>query len=627
MLDKADSWRRRAITYWALGPANIVTVALYRMAKKMRLFTYLTPISAPVQGPFFIDSSSICTRPEAVLDYFSQHPISFPDGPSWYLNPWSGRCATFNDLHWSELDDQIADVGDIKIIWEPSRFDWMPKWAWQINNLKTQASLNCMEHWLNDWCIRNPVNCGLNWVCGQETSMRAMNVLLCAKILDNAYEQPSQGLLTFYSTHLERVLPTIRYAIAQDNNHGTSEAVALFVVGSYLMRKGNSAQIKLGRRAQRKGRQWLENRASKLIMEDGSFSQHSITYHRLMLDTLCFAELFRRELSQPAFSLQFYDKARLATEWLTTMTDMRSGDAPNLGSNDGAYLFNCMEQPYRDFRPSVSLALHVFKQQRLASVAQHALMELFNLENIEFPIVSKPGSTLYPDGGYCRLVNGQLVALLRLPIYRFRPSQADGHHLDIWYGGVNVIRDGGSYCYNGNNEEMIDFFVGTRSHSTVRFDDRNQMPKLSRFLFSDWLKSDIVEFDRGSSSIVSQYTDGWKATHKRRVTVEQSSIRIIDALSGFKHKAEIRWRLMPGDWQLNKHILNGPGVSLKFNLPNVAEITLVQEFESLHYLQSEPVTVLLIVIRSKCVVETLISINKSIFATFEESIETQASVS
>ena len=75
--------------------------------------------------------------------------------------------------------------------------------------------------------------------------------------------------------HLRRIAPTIRYAIAQDNNHGTSEAAALFIGGTWLALLGEPA----GRRWAVRGRRWLEDRAGRLIGVDGSFSQYSLNYH------------------------------------------------------------------------------------------------------------------------------------------------------------------------------------------------------------------------------------------------------------------------------------------------------------------------------------------------------------
>ena len=49
------------------------------------------------------------------------------------------------------------------------------------------------------------------------------------------------------------------------------------------------------------GRYWLENRVAHLVEPDGSFSQYSINYHRVLLDTLCMVEIWRRAINLPMF--------------------------------------------------------------------------------------------------------------------------------------------------------------------------------------------------------------------------------------------------------------------------------------------------------------------------------------
>ncbi|MFV7425598.1 heparinase II/III family protein, partial [Stenotrophomonas geniculata] len=90
----------------------------------------------------------------------------------------------------------------------------------------------------------------------------------------------------FIEAHLKRIEPTIDYAIAQDNNHGTSEAAALYIGGAFLNANKPLPQYK---KWQALGEKWLANRANKLIMHDGGFSQYSINYHRVMLDSYCLA--------------------------------------------------------------------------------------------------------------------------------------------------------------------------------------------------------------------------------------------------------------------------------------------------------------------------------------------------
>src|SRR5690606_32328355 len=104
----------------------------------------------------------------------------------------------------------------------------------------------------------------------------------------------------FVYRHIERISANIRYALAQDNNHGTSEAAALFIGGSWLAKNASNRSEELDSRTRDlqvmrgndrskkydhfafQGRKWLENRVEKLVENDGSFSQHSVMYHRVL---------------------------------------------------------------------------------------------------------------------------------------------------------------------------------------------------------------------------------------------------------------------------------------------------------------------------------------------------------
>src|SRR5690606_31178541 len=84
----------------------------------------------------------------------------------------------------------------------------------------------------------------------------------------------------------------------------------------------------------------------------------------LMLDTLCVAELWRRWHGLDPFSELFYERAKAATNWLYAMVNSKTGDAPNVGANDGARLIPLVDADYRDYRPTVQLAMALFHNQR-----------------------------------------------------------------------------------------------------------------------------------------------------------------------------------------------------------------------------------------------------------------------
>ena len=580
---KLNTWRR-------LGLKNIAVVASYRVAKHIGYYRYRFPVGTPLDGSFLsvsADEASDCVP----LSYFSYHNQRVSSPPDWFVNPWNKTRYDAPDRHWTEIPDFIPELGDIKTVWEASRFDWLPRMAWEYR-CGNNAALGRLELWLRDWALRNPVNGGINWKCGQEASLRCLNLLVAALAIDECFDKPRPGFLQFLEIHLKRIFPTLRYAMAQNNNHGISEAAALFIVGHYLTLHGNKKQRRHGEKWTYNGHYWLENRVKNLIMADGSFSQQSVTYHRLMLDVLSLTELLRSRFRVAEFSAAYYAHVKLAVSWLHRMTDSRSVDAPNLGANDGACLFNLEEASYRDFRPSIQLGAAVFlKQAAWAVEVKHPLLKLFAVDIRELPPLEDSASSLMAEGGYACLKYDAGFAMLRLPVYRFRPSHADALHLDVWHNGVNWIRDAGTYSYNAD-KKSLDYFPGTGSHSTACFDKRDQMPCLGRFLFGAWLKPDVIEFDVENGSMKSGYTDYQGARHIREVRRQQDGWRVIDELSGFDNEAVLRWRLAPWDWELDGMCLRCDALQLTVAADSEVVLSLIELPESLYYFEQHLIPVL-----------------------------------
>jgi hypothetical protein len=549
----------RLRTYARLGPTNIARVAAYRLCLKSGhhpVQRLETSVAAP---PFYRASERSGDLPSANtawddgMWWFGWYRQPLPNGPpDWFANPFTQAPQPDASRDWWHISD--FEAGDIKGLWELSRFDWVVAWSTCAAHGDT-AALDRLNTWLADWVLANPPYKGPNWKCGQETSIRVMHLVTAAWALGQD-RAPEQGLVDLLSAHQQRIEPTMSYAIGQQNNHGITEAAALFIGGSFLAGHDWRAE-----RWARKGRRWLEDRAETLIERDGSFSQYSVTYHRVMLDCYAMAEAWRRHRGLPGFSDLLRARLRAATDWLRTMTDSDTGDAPNIGANDGTRLLQLTGGDYRDFRPSVQLAAALFCEIDAFGPGPWAA-PLRWLGVPDGRPSEPPHSASFCDGGYHVLRAGGALAVLRYPRFRFRPSQADALHLDLSHNGRNLLRDGGTFSYNANG---ADWFGGTAAHNTVTFDGRDQMPRLSRFLFSNWLRAEEVEPVRvngATTTAAAAYTDRAGARHHRQVTLDPGGLICVDKLSGpFRH-AELRWRLCPGAWALDGTVLRGEGVTL-----------------------------------------------------------------
>lgn len=604
----------KARALWRLGPLNLLRVGAYRLLLRAGFYRRLLPIEAPIGGPFFdwapaqpgpsapdiADGPAWAALADRVrsgeLPAFSHRWVDAGFPPRWHRSLLTQVDADAPRAHWTRLPDFGLAGGDVKGYWEVARFDGLLilTLGWLCSR-RDDLRL-AIEHWLDDWCRNNPGNAGLQWKCGQETGIRAMQLLLAAELLQRwSGAKPLPALASLLAQHARRISPTMLYAIGQDNNHGTSEAAALFTIGAHLVRQGEPNLARQARRWRSQGRRWLEDRLARLVQPDGSFSQHSTNYHRVLLDTCSFAETFRRWTAEPPFSPRWMARSRAATRWLAGMTDPQSGDAPNLGANDGARLFALHRQPYRDFRPSVQWAARLFTaSQAYPAGPQDEALHWLGLDEAHGAPSAAATSTLWPDGGYAKLVAPRAWLMLRLPRYRFRPSHADGLHLDLWLDGQPLACDSGSFGYAAE-ERWQRYFAGTASHNTVQFDGRDQMPRVSRFLFGDWLDCTDLSFDAETSTVSAAYRDHLGAWHRRTVQLAPGRCRVVDEVAGFRKRAVLRWRLPPGggEWRLSNGACSNGTVRIAVGSSTpVARFECVEGWQSRHYADMTALTVL-----------------------------------
>jgi hypothetical protein len=379
--------------------------------------------------------------------------------------------------------------------------------------------------------------------------MRVMHLAMAAVMLGQV-DTASPGLLELVRLHLQRIEPTLRYAMAQDNNHGTSEAAALFIGGSWLSRKGVAG----GARWAALGRKWLENRAARLITLDGTFSQYSVTYHRVMLDTYCMVEVWRRRLALAAFSGQMAVFMQAATRWLYVMTRPENGDAPNLGANDGARLLQLTDTDYRDFRPSVQLAAALFWGMR-AYAEDGAWNQPLRWLGVDVPErVFTPGwLELFDDGGFGVLRRGDVLAVLRYPLVPL-PAQPGRCASPRPVGGRAQPSARRRQLQLQHRAAVVELLRRDRKpqHGAVRRSRPDAA--LSRFLFGDWLRTIEHEPRREAADALTYgaaYRDRQGAYHRRRVALTDDALHVQDRIEGFARKAVLRWRLEPGEWQVD----------------------------------------------------------------------------
>ncbi len=607
-------------TILQLGVVNVFIVLVFRLLTKSRLLELLLPVGAAYRGAIF--SSKLLSQPledwqfdknkiiedaeklikQHQITFFSRHVLSVGSPPSWFCNPFAGQCMKDVHRHFSRISDFNNSIGDIKTIWEASRFAWAPMLAQAFRLTGDPKYIDTINAWTEDWIQHNPYCIGPNWKCGQETSIRMLNILLAEHILGQE-KSPSEVLIRFVDEHCKRIRPTIHYALAQDNNHGTSEAAGLFVGGAWLSNcsQKNQAMSSKAVRWREYGRKYLEERVQKLVEEDGSFSQKSLNYHRVLVDSLSLTEFWRRKYALSPFSGNLYEKAQKAVEWLFDMVDENSGDGPNLGANDGAQIMKLSLLAYRDYRASVQLGSVIFCDGTAYSNGpwNEPLFWLNLQKEIKSQNIFTKKSKMFDNGGYVILQDNRnkqkAWGMLSYPRFKTRPAHADIFHFDLWSNGENILRDSGTFSYAAS-ESLQYYFSGTASHNTIQFDAHDQMPHLGRFLFGDWIKPSSV-----GTLVVSNEMQSWSGSyvdhdgcfHKRTVCLKDNIWEIDDEIEGYKKSAVLRWRLKPGDWHIEGSRCRCDNIMIEVSSDTCFNrLEVVEGLESRHYYEKNNIPVL-----------------------------------
>jgi hypothetical protein len=523
--------------------------------------------------------------------FFSHHwrPAGLP--PDWHLQPLTGQRAP-SQGHWSRLDE--FGSGDIKWVWELSRFSWVFPLARAYARTGEASLAECFWNLVEDWRSHNPPRAGVHWKCGQEISFRAMAWCFGMHAFAGAAATTPERvavLAQMLAVSGRRIVANLPYALSQANNHGVSEAAGLWTLGLLFPEFGEAPAWRA------RGREALERQARELIYEDGGFSQHSFNYHRVMLDD-CLWCLALGQANQQELSADFRNRVARAGRFLSRFCDPATGRLPNWGANDGALVLPLSNCGYLDYRPVIQAAARWAGGPPTLPPGPWDEQAWWLGDAAATSPTSAPEAAYraedFADSGLSVLRSGPVRAVVRtVRHFRHRPGHCDPLHLDLWLGSENLLRDCGTFSYN-DPENAGAWFGSVAAHNTVQFDGREPMPKLSRFLYGRWLRGTAALKVNGAPEAVARYTDWQGGCHERTVRLEANRCEITDRLSGFRDEAVLRWHLSPDhSWALDHGACVSPRATLRLKAEaGLQEVRLGQAWESLYYGTRTPIPVL-----------------------------------
>ncbi len=435
---------------------------------------------------------------------------------------------------------------DIKYLWEPARFAFAFTLGRVYHLTQDDQYAEAFWKYFESFAQNNPANLGPHWMNGQEVAIRMMALVWAAHVFETASAasaERSAALRQSIYQHASRIPSTLVYARSQNNNHLVTESAAIYTAGLFFK---NSNWRKLGWR-------WLTWSFQNQIGNYGEYIQHSTNYHRVMLHTALWINFIKRDV----FSSNTSQALARSTHWLFSLLDNASGLTPNLGANDGALIFPLSVTPFNDYRPTVQAAARAFLRNSLTSGVWDEMSAWLGLK-----AASRESDS---DAYLTDNIRGKNSwAYLRASHFKSRLSHIDQLHLDLWWRGLNIAQDAGTYLYNAESP-WDNPLVTTRVHNTVTVDRKDQMTRSGRFLVLDWAGAFVkpaIELDENILHKIKAHHTGYRklgVKHERMVTVFNDELwRVEDRLLAARRRPHIyrlHWLLVDGNWEIEKNEL------------------------------------------------------------------------
>jgi hypothetical protein len=501
------------------------------------------------------EADEICAHRLRVLGY---GVCDAGPGVDWHRDPVTG--ARWPRRWWGFMTRGRAQGWDPKLVWEPSRHQHFLVLAAAAAVTGDVAYADEVADQLEGWIAQNPTGIGIHWVESIEPALRLLSWLwvlplvlqserftpeLCAAVLRSLVAQ---------ARHIAANLSTY----TSPNTHLIAEALALFVVGTVL------PELEMATAWRERGRAILEREIVVQVGDDGVYREASFSYHTYTVEFYLLAAVVAE---RNGVALAPVVRARLermleALAWLVRP----DGTLANVGDGDGG-------RTLRFGAPNLARV-----DELLASGAV-----LYGRPDLRAGLAPRgeEAAWLWPDGvsrlariGWAPAPRGwRHFADARLAVERRRVgaderwmlfdagdlgmlSGGHGHAgclgIELYAHGRALIVDRGTYAYNAA-PAWRRHFRGTRAHSTVVVDGRDQAEHASEFRWATRYRSRIVrELATADYGLITGEHDGYRrlpdpVRHRRTMlSVRGEYWLCIDVLDGAgTHDAEFLFHLAP----------------------------------------------------------------------------------
>lgn len=455
---------------------------------------------------------------------FSSVDLDYGNPIDWHYWPITGINIS-NKYKWYRIPDFAPERGDIKVIWEVSRFTHFLYFIRAFLLTEDKKYYVTFSKQLKHWLDSNVYSYGANYKCGQECTLRMINTLIAYSIFNSfglITAEDRNNVICLVRDSYKKIISNFFYAHKCIKNNHTFSEICGHIIGAWCCQD----QAKLIR-----SYKLFDEEVRSQFYSDGGYKQFSFNYQRFSLQII---ECLLKISETTGISISSDSKKRIKDSVLLMyQCQDNNGKMPNYGSNDGSLVFPLTSCGYEDFRPVLNTAYSQIEGKRLFPEGIYD-EELYWFSDTKPQIapLERMDSGYEKSGFYTLRHHGGFI-MLCLQDFKSRPAHMDQLHIDLWHKGVNVFCDSGTYSYASELGRKLSL---TTAHNTAKVKGLEQMDKKGAFLVYNWTKRDNVTFKDGYFEGTMTSKKGYR--HTRKVVKTTTGYVIDDHVAGKASKVE-----------------------------------------------------------------------------------------
>ncbi len=541
-----------------------------------QLRVLLLTLSSEKRKKLIEEADSACT---GKIKGFSSCELDYGWPIDWQLNPSTGK-STDGTKKWYRISDFDSKRGDIKAIWEVSRFSHFFLLARAFILTGDSKYYKAFSLQLSDWLQKNPYSYGANFKCGQECALRMLSCLMVYPIFSKiATEEDVDNIKELVSRCYRKILSNFFYAYkCQNNNHAISELMGM-IAGAWCCEE--KFRIK-------KAYKILNKVVDSQFKADGGYIQESFNYQRVALQDME-AVLVMEGQTGRFLSEKVREKILKSVLQMYQCQD-ESGFMPNYGANDGALIFPVTSCGYRDYTPCINAVYALLRGKRLYNNGVHdeELIWFGVSPNIKQDYIVRQSMSFDETGLYTFRKSRYWMMISAKP----KINHMDQNHIDLWIKGINVLCDSGTYSYASDLGRKL---FATEGHNTLHCIGKEQINRLGQFAVYGQPKIKKINWSPEKFEDEIEFADGY--AHKRIVYLKENGIELVDELVvDDECEAEILFHTACEESMLeNKEYLIGGLCKISTD----EKIEVKPAKRSIYYMKEEPIRCMVIPIKNK----------------------------